>query len=65
MLLQCMSSGKQFATPSNTDTLVQDGKHKMYTVSSSHNNSSMSGRELNLVYKKQAPLFNLSNIIGR
>ena len=44
-----VSSGKQFATPSNTDTLAQDGKRKMYTVSSSQNNSSMSGRELNLI----------------
>ena len=43
-----MSSGRQFATPSSTDTLVQDGKHKVYTVSSSQNDSSMSGHELNL-----------------
>ena len=41
-----VSSGKQFATPSNTDTLAQDGKHKMYTVCYL---SSMSGRELNLI----------------
>ena len=44
-----VSFGKKFATPSNTDTLVQDGKHNLYTVSSSQNNSSMSGRELNLI----------------